>query len=160
MSQSNIGITDRISPNRFIRAEVTESLSIPFFEGRVMAGFGNPTEHFLEKSLDLNDLCNVDPDTTYFVEVESDSMIGDYITPGCILVVDKKVPVRSGRIIVAWLNGVFTVKRIQIVKKMVVLWPSNEDYLPVYVHKHDDFRLFGVVTYWFHKAPTRYDFPV
>ena len=81
-------------------------------------------------------------------------MIGDYIYPGSILVVDSTIPVETGRVIVAWLNGGWCVKRYVDKSPVVMLESSNEQYLPIYIHQdRDQFKVLGVVTYIVSKPP-------
>ena len=130
----------------FIKVAVQSSISIPFFNSYVAAGFPSPAENFIERECDLNELCITNQEATYFVRVGSDSMSGDGISPSDILVVDCSREPTEGRIVVVWLNGDHAVKRIHYTGEMVVLLSSNSKYLPIYVHPHDAFKVFGVVT--------------
>lgn len=136
------------------KAKLGDPVLIPFFLDRVAAGFPNPAESYIEKVCDLNDLVIRDKDVTYFVYVESDSMIGEHIVPGGWLIVDRGLIPENGDMIVAWVKGGFTVKRVQIVDdKLLILHPANPDHLPIYVHEGDDYRLFGKVTFFFFEPP-------
>ncbi|MFD2937732.1 LexA family protein [Spirosoma flavum] len=149
--KAEIHPNDKIRLECFVRAESSSTLSIPFFSAHVAAGFGNPADSHIEKWCDLNELCIDNKDATYFVYVESDSMIDAHITPGTWLIVDRSKKPRKGAVIVAWVNGAFTVKRVNKIGDLVVLMPANDDYTPIYVHEHDDFKLFGLVTFFFQK---------
>lgn len=129
-----------------IKAVVFRRLTIPFFTSSVRAGFTSPAENYIERVCDLNDLCITNEEATYFVRVEGDSMVGDRIEAGDILIVDCSLEAMEGKIVVVWHNGAHTVKRIHYADKMIVLMPSNPKYMPIYVHEGDDFRVFGVVT--------------
>ena len=140
-----------------IRAVVSSKLRIPFFQSFVQAGFPSPATDYMERVCDLNDLCVHNPEATYFVRVTGDSMIGDRIEPGDVLVVDCSREAVEGRIAVVWYNGEHTVKRIHYrngepAPPMIVLMPSNSKYEPIYVHPGDDFRVFGVVTFVIQKT--------
>ena len=50
-------------------------LAIPLFLDRVPAGFPSPAQDYVERTLDLNELCIKHPAATFFVRVEGDSMI-------------------------------------------------------------------------------------
>jgi DNA polymerase V len=120
----------------------------------VQAGFPSPAENYIRERLNLHDLCVQHPDASYFVEVAGESMNGDRIYPGSILVVDATLDAVSGKIIVGWLNGECTVKRIIKTGEMITLLPSNPDFLPIYVHHPaDTFELMGVVTHVVSKPP-------
>ena len=135
-----------------IRATVASRLRIPFFASLVRAGFPSPAENYVERVCDLNDLCIANAEATYFVRVTGDSMRGDRIEPGDVLIVDCAREAVEGRICVVWFNGEHTVKRIHYAPPLVVLVPSNPDYEPIYVQPDDDFRVFGVVTFVIQKT--------
>ncbi|MBR0197475.1 MAG: translesion error-prone DNA polymerase V autoproteolytic subunit [Kiritimatiellae bacterium] len=78
--------------------------------GAVAAGFPSPAEQYLELSLDLNEFLVKRPAATFFVHVQGDSMIGEGIQNGDLLVVDRSIIPASGDIIIACVNGEFTVK--------------------------------------------------
>jgi DNA polymerase V len=133
------------------RAIITSHLRIPFFASTVRAGFPSPAENYVERVCDLNDLCITNAEATYFVRVTGDSMTGDRIEEGDVLIVDCSREAVDGKIVVVWYNGEHTVKRIHYASPLVVLLASNPSYEPIYVQPGDDFRIFGVVTFVFHK---------
>lgn len=136
----------------FIRAVARQRLRIPFFGSLIRAGFPSPATDYIERVCDLNDLCITNAEATYFVRVTGDSMTGDHILPGDILVVDCSREVVDGRIAVVWYNGEHTVKRIRQTPPLLVLEPSNPAYQPLYVQPGEDFRVFGIVTFVIHKT--------
>jgi DNA polymerase V len=129
------------------RAKIGPRLRIPFYTSLVRAGFPSPAENYVERVCDLNDLCVTNAEATYFVRVTGDSMTGDRIEPGDILIVDSSREAVDGKIAIVWINGEHTVKRVHYAGDMIVLMPSNSKYAPLYVHEGDDFRVFGVVTF-------------
>ncbi len=78
-------------------------------------------------------------------------MSGDRIEEGDILIVDCSREATENKIAVVWFNSEHTVKRIHYAPPLTVLLPSNPKYDPIYVQPDDDFRVFGVVTFVFHK---------
>jgi DNA polymerase V len=138
---------DRIKPGAIVKATASSRYSIPFFSFYVQAGFPSPAENYVERVCDLNDLCITNAEATYFVRVASDSMIGDRIDRGDVLVVDSSREVVDGKIVVVWLNGDHVVKRLHYSGDMIVLMSSNPKYDPIYVHPGEEFKVFGVVTY-------------
>ena len=78
--------------------------------GSVVAGFPSPAEQHLEPPLDLNELLVKRPAATYFVRVEGDSLIGAGIRDKDLLVVDRSLTPANGDIIIASVDGEFTVK--------------------------------------------------
>lgn len=127
-------------------------LAIPSFLSTVRAGFPSPAEDYIEKKLDINELVVEHPAATFFVKVEGDSMIDAGIRSGDILVVDRSLEAKSGKIVVAVVNGEFTVKRLKIDSKGVFLLPENPRYPPILVEEGSECFVWGVVSYIIHKA--------
>lgn len=134
---------------------------IPIWEGtktltlhtvRVNAGFPSPAQDYTEPPLDLNQLLVQHPAATFFVRVDGDSMRDAGIFPGDILVVDKSLPAADGHIIIAVLEGNFTVKRFQTRDGCCRLLPDNPRYRPIEITPEMDFEVWGVVTYVLHKV--------
>ena len=82
--------------------------------GSVVAGFPSPAEQYQEQALDLNELLVRRPAATFFVKVEGDSMIGEGIHDGDLLVVDRSLRPASGDVIIACVDGEFTVKTLRL----------------------------------------------
>lgn len=74
-------------------------------------------------------------------------MIGAGIEDGDILVVDRAISAANGDIIIASLDGEFTVKRLELKGKAVRLLPENPDYAPIVINEHSNAEFFGVVTW-------------
>ena len=149
-----IDTIDFIPPQNIYQVDSTRRNDIPFWDTPVPAGFTNPAENYIRERLNLQDLCVAHPDCTHFVKAVGESMTGDYIFPGSILVVDTTIPIDTGRVIVAWVNGGWCVKRFVRKENMVMLESSNEAYLPIYIHEdRDQFIVLGVVTYIVSKPP-------
>jgi DNA polymerase V len=90
-----------------------QSLRIPFAGSSVQAGPPSPGEDWIENSIDLNEHIVSTPAATFFVRASGDSMRGAGISSGDILVVDRSVEPRDRQIVVAMLDGDFTVKRLR-----------------------------------------------
>ncbi len=118
----------------------------------VQAGFPSPAEDHIERSLDLNELIVKHPAATFFVRVEGDSMRDAQIQSGDILVVDRSLEPVNGKIVVAIVNGEFTVKRLKIDQHGILLIPENAEYPVLRIHSGSDFQVWGVVTYVIHKC--------
>lgn len=127
-------------------------LPIPAFLAGVQAGFPSPADDYIEKQLDLNELVVQHPISTFFVRVEGDSMRDAGILSGDILVVDRSLEPSNGKIVVAIIDGEFTVKRIQITPKGISLVPENVSFDTIEVSPEADFQVWGVVTYVIHKT--------
>jgi DNA polymerase V len=125
---------------------------IPLFSSLVQAGFPSPADDFIEQDLDLNDYLIEHPAATFFIRSTGQSMILDGIFPGDILIVDRARTVKNNEIVIASLNGDFTVKKFCKNNQKIVLKPSNPDFKDIFVNPQDDFQVWGVVTYVIHKT--------
>ena len=123
----------------------------PLYTSPVQAGFPSIADDSIEDRLNINDYLVQNKTTTYFVRVKGDSMIGAGIFDEDILVVDKSKIPSSGKIVIASLNGEFTIKRLIIKNNKVSLHPENPKYKAIEVTKACDFEIFGVVTFNIHK---------
>lgn len=85
----------------------------------------------------------------FFVRVEGGSMRDAGILRGDILIVDRALRPSSGKIIIAVINGEFTVKRIRIRNKTIFLEPQNPKYPSIEIDPESDFQIWGIVTYYY-----------
>lgn len=95
--------------------------------------------------VDLNTWFNPSPMSSYLVRAEGDSMTGAGIYSGSVLVVDRALEPLHGDIVIAELNGGFTVKRLEL-RPTIRLIAENKDYSGIPVTEGDNFEIFGVVT--------------
>lgn len=129
--------------------------SFPLISTRIPCGTGfpSPADDYLEDRLDLNKYLIEHPSATYYARAEGDSMIEAGIYPNDILIVDKAIQNLKDRVVVAWLNGEFTVKRYYLDKRLgkIFLVSENPKYYPHEITPEMDFMIWGVVTYNIHK---------
>lgn len=130
----------------FMRGEVHAPQPLPFFDVPVSAGFPSPAEDTQDIRLDLNDLLVKHPEATFFVRVQGESMLGAGIHSGDILVVDRSLDAADGSIVVAVVDGEFTVKRLSVVGRRVRLMPENVAFPPLDITPEHAFQVWGVVT--------------
>ena len=131
-------------------ADKSMSFKIPYFEGGVSAGFPSPAEDYMDGKLDLNNLLINNPSSTYYVRVVGDSMRNAGIISGDLLVVDRSLEITNNCIVVAFLDGEFTVKRIKKTTNKMFLQPENSNYKAIEITEEMDFELFGVVAHAIH----------
>ncbi|MBX9838344.1 MAG: translesion error-prone DNA polymerase V autoproteolytic subunit [Silvanigrellaceae bacterium] len=125
---------------------------IPFVFSPVCAGFPSPATDYIDRSLDLNEHIVKHPASTFYVRSSGDSMIGAGIHNGDILVVDRSLKAVSGNIIIAVLDGEFTVKRLSIKNEKVLLISENDLYQNISINDGIDFEIWGVVTTVIHSV--------
>jgi DNA polymerase V len=118
---------------------------ITMSENRISAGFPSPAESYAECRLDLNEYLIPNPASTFFVRVEGESMSDYGINTGDLLIVDKSLPVFNGSIVIAALNGEFTVKSFYSRNGRIELYPGNKSYSMIEVTAEDDFEVWGIV---------------
>lgn len=122
-----------------------DKLNLPFFTDAVRAGFPSPAGDHVDKTLDLNELCVQHPSATYFVRAEGSSMIERGIFPGSVLVVDRSLSARHGDVVIASVDGEFTVKTLEL-KPAVRLIAGNVEFKPIEFNEESELDIFGVVT--------------
>lgn len=132
--------------------EIKINDSIPLFELGIKAGFPSPAEDEMSKPLNLNDYLIPHPASTFFIRVDGDSMTGAGIFSGDLLIVDKSLPASNGKIVVALLNGEFTVKRLVLNRNEILLRAENPKYPTIKINASEDFNVWGVVSYVIHKT--------
>ena len=135
-----------ISPHLYF-ASIKAGLArvVPLYPG-VSAGFPSPAQDYMEQEINLQDLLIPHPLSTFIIKVKGTSMEGAHMPDGSMLVVDKSIKAKSGMIIVAVVNGEFTVKRLVQTSRNWVLHPENPLYKPVIITEDMDFVVWGVVT--------------
>lgn len=117
--------------------------------GDIKAGFPSPAEDVREK-LDLQALLIRHKASTFFFRVDGVSMVDAGMDEGDILVVDRAVEPFNGCKAVCFLDGEYTVKRVEITPGKVRLLPANVNdgrYKPIEVRPDDEFAVWGVVTW-------------
>ncbi|HDL7635048.1 TPA: translesion error-prone DNA polymerase V autoproteolytic subunit [Yersinia enterocolitica] len=124
--------------------------TIPLFADHCVAGFPSPAQDYIEQSLDLNDYCVPHPVSTFYLIAQGESMVQAGILSGDLLVVDKSLQAEHGDIVIAALDGEFTVKQLRT-RPTLCLMPMNPAYSPIYVEP-DQLEIFGVVTYAIHRT--------
>jgi DNA polymerase V len=121
-------------------------VAVPMVSARVCAGFPSPADDHMEGAFDLNELLIKNPPATFMVRVAGESMRDAQIFPGDILVVDRSVEAKDRSIIVACLDGEFTVKRLRKHGDRVWLQPENSAFPELEITAERDFQVWGVVT--------------
>src|SRR3982074_3118869 len=105
-----------------------EQLLLPYFPVKVKAGFPSPALDYLEERIDLNQVFIQHPLSTFIVECTGDSMINAFIPPKAKLIVDRSLTPKNGDIVLAVVNGEFTVKFLKKSDYKCVLVPANRKY--------------------------------
>lgn len=134
---------------QLLKGNFSSKLSLAFAP-TIKAGFPSPAEDYLHDSLDFNRDLIKHPEATLYGRVSGDSMIDAGINDGDIAVIDRSLQPSDGDIIVAFVNGEYTIKFLDLTHKeegYIELRPANSDYSPIRVNVSDDFRVWGVVVW-------------
>lgn len=136
---------------RFIKSSFEGKQELPMAGGGIRAGFPSPAQDYMEDAIDFNRDFIRHPECTFYARCEGDSMIEDGIDDGDYLVIDKLIEPRDGDIVVAVVDGEFTLKRLKITtehrRKRLFLMPANPKYDPIEISEYNDFRIWGVLLY-------------
>lgn len=116
----------------------------------IRAGFPNPAEDASGQAMDLNELLVRHPISTYYLRVEGDSMEGVGIAEGDIVVVDKSLEARTGDVVVAAVDGEFTLKTLKKAGSKAWLVPANPNYHPIEIGAETEASIWGVITHTIH----------
>jgi len=127
-------------------------LELPFLETLIPAGFPSPADDYMEMSLDLNERLIRNPSSTFFAQITGSSMINAGIHDGDLVIIDKSLQPKDDSVLVCIVDGEFTLKRFKKTdNESAYLMPDNPDYEPIKVNQHNNFMIWGVVTYSIHK---------
>lgn len=132
---------------RIFSPDLSSHVALPYADQGIQAGFPSPAQDYISESIDLNRELIRHPAATFYGRVSGDSMIGDGIESGDILVIDRSIEPSDGDLAVCCLDGDFTLKRISLTDGVVRLIPSNESFDPILVTPESQFEVWGVVTY-------------
>ena len=130
-------------------ADLSSELPLDFADGGIRAGFPSPAQDYMTESIDLNRELVRHPATTFYARAVGDSMKDCGIDDGDLLVIDKAIDPQEGDIVVAYIDGEFTLKRVKFDPHAGCLWlmPANKDYPPIKVTEENNFIVWGVLTY-------------
>lgn len=131
-------------------ADLPESLRLPLFGHKIMAGFPSPADDYVEDRIDLNQHLIRHKEATFFLRVKGESMLGAGIHDGDLLIVDRALDPTDGKIVIAVLDGELTVKRLERRKGIIRLVPENPAFPAIEVKSEQDLVIWGVVTHVIH----------
>ena len=121
-------------------------------EPRVAAGFPSPADDFIEMEINLQDYIVKNKEATFCVKVEGTSMTKAGINSGDIMIVDRSLHPKHNDIVLAVIDGEFTVKRIAVNENRLYLMPENDNFSPIKITTAMNFQVWGIITHIIHKA--------
>ena len=123
-----------------------QPITILSYNANIPAGFPSPAADYMEERIDLNKELVPHPNSTFVVSCQGDSMINAFIPAKAKLVVDRSVKPQNGSIVVAVVNGEFTVKYLRKNKHKCWLVPANIKYSEMEITDEMNMQVWGVVT--------------
>ncbi len=112
--------------------------------GTVEAGFPSPAEEELADTLSLDDMLIQDHEAAFMLRVSGESMSGAGILPGDMVIVNKGQTPKTGDIVIAEVDGEWTMKYLRKRGASVMLIPANPKFQPI--RPRNELRIAGVVT--------------
>lgn len=119
---------------------------------KVQAGFPSPADGYEEERIDLADILVTNKASTYCVRVKGNSMVDANIFEDDVLVVDKSLEPTHGKIVIAVVDGEFTVKTLHLLDNQVKLIPANPEYPEIVLNSEQELTIWGVVSFIIHKT--------
>jgi DNA polymerase V len=153
----------RVAPRNSASANVTKvfryesgrKIELPLYGCHLSAGFPSPADDHIEKTLDLNTHLIENPAATFFARACGNSMEPGGIFDGDLLIVDRSIKPKDGRVVVVALNGEMVVKRLRTIVDKTFLFADNTIYSPIEITEFCCFHFWGVVTASIHRMRSR-----
>lgn len=123
------------------------------FADAIHAGFPSPAADQAGERIDLVHEMTHNPDTTFYAKVGGESMRDIGLLNGDIVVIDRSIVPQNGDIIVAAIDGEFTIKEFQMDENNNCVWlvPHNPEFEKIQVNANDNFMVWGVITHCIHR---------
>jgi repressor LexA len=128
--------------NRFFLDQ--DCFGIPYFHSGVKAGFPSPAEDYQDETISFDTMLIKNPASTFCVRVSGDSMIDAGIHEDDIIIVQKGREAKNGDVVVAMVDGEFTVKYYKKERNEILLEPANKNYPTI--RANQELQIFGIAT--------------
>lgn len=134
------GVVERDSSHRLLPKKLLGEVPVL---GLVKAGFPSPAEEQTFDSMNIDEFLIKNKESSYLLEVDGDSMIDAHIAPGDLVIAERSNVARDGDIVIAEVDGEWTMKYFRQKLGRVWLEPANKKYKPIY--PTDELRITAVV---------------
>ena len=135
-------------------AETPLALRRPLYSHSISAGFPSPADDYVAESLDLNEHLIAHKEATFFLRAKGHSMTGAGIQDGDLLVVDRSLTPANRSVVIAVVDGEFTVKRLSKRGGKIRLLAENPDFAAIDFKDGQELQIWGVVTNVIHRMQT------
>ena len=119
------------------------SLGLPMV-GEVAAGFPSPAEEELRDVISFDEYLIARPGASFLLTVSGDSMTGAGIMEGDLVIVERDREPLNGDIVIAEVDGEWTIKYLRKEGRNIILAAANQKYKTII--PKSDLRIGGVVT--------------
>ena len=123
----------------------------PLATEAISAGFPSPADDYIEIGIDLNKHLIKNPISTFFLRVSGNSMNNAGIYNNDLLIIDRSINPNPGHIVVALIDGEFTLKRLIKEKDNYYLKADKENYPAINLYEYINIQIWGVAIYSIHK---------
>ncbi len=131
--------------NAFFDVEPRRPATVPLMATSAACGFPSPADDYLDRPLDFNDLLIENPSATFAVRIAGESMKGAGLFPGDIAVVDRSRTAVDGSIVLALIDGEFTIKRYRKKGARIWLQAENPAFANIELNEDSGFEVWGVI---------------
>ena len=131
----------------FFHPDQNQQKSLHLAQEKISAGFPSPADDFKELRISIDQEVVRNEEATFYARVSGESMQGAGLDDGDLLVIDRSIEPKNGKIAVCYIDGEFTVKRLKVVDDGVFLIPENPKYQPIKVTEENELIIWGIVTY-------------
>ena len=131
----------------FLKPKKGDSLGQWLIEQGISAGFPSPADDFQEIRISLDKELVKNKESTFYARVSGDSMIEAGLDDGDLIVIDRSLDPENGKIAVCFIDGEFTVKRINKERGKIYLQPENKKYKAIELKENNELIIWGIVEY-------------
>ncbi len=131
----------------FLKPGKGNSLGQWLIEQGISAGFPSPADDFKEIRISLDKELVKNKEATFYAKVSGDSMIDAGLDDGDLLVIDRSLDPKNGKIAICFIDREFTVKRIKKERNKLYLMPENKKYKPIELKEENELIIWGIVEY-------------
>ena len=130
----------------FLTVDARHRANVPLMSVSAACGFPSPADDYIDKPLDFNELLIENPAATFAVRINGESMIGAGLFPDDIAIVNRALHAVDGAVVLALLDGEFTIKRYR--KKGARCWlqAENPAFEDIELNEDSGFEVWGVIS--------------
>ncbi len=125
-------------------------LLLPLASAYVAAGFPSPADDYIDNCIDLNEELISHPASTFFLRVKGESMSNAGVSNGDLLIVDRSLNPQPGHLVVAILDGSFTLKKLTYKENIPYLEAEHPNYPAIDLRNYENVQIWGVAIYSIH----------